>query len=205
VNHLKGYATPELAARSKAAGLLGAYLDENCPCGKVHVKQAKTPKAEAPARLRAKPGSMTAAVALVLAGEVTVAGAARRCEVDPAKLDARAWAVVKADVLEFFSWTCLACGEMACDVHHRVRRGTGGTADPVIAFGRVNLAPLCRHDHDRCHAGNPEMLDRGFQLRTVQDPARVPVGIATEYGQQRTWLLASGGISLADPYADVAA
>jgi hypothetical protein len=48
VNHLKGYATAGLAARSKAARQPGAWLDEHCPCGLVHVRQAK----EAPAGLQ---------------------------------------------------------------------------------------------------------------------------------------------------------
>jgi hypothetical protein len=37
VNHKKGYLTAELAARSKAAQVPGATIEENCRCGMVHV------------------------------------------------------------------------------------------------------------------------------------------------------------------------
>jgi hypothetical protein len=148
---------------------------------------------------RAMPGAMKAAVTLVLAGQATVAQAARECSVDPGRLDARAWTEVKAVVMERDNWTCQASGNRAVDVHHRVRRGIGGTDNPVIAFGTVNLVALSRAAHDRCHAEDQEMRDRGFQLRTTQDPAAVPVRVAAEYGEELRWLLAGGGVSLNCP------
>jgi hypothetical protein len=153
---------------------------------------------------RARPGAMRAAVTLVLAGQATVAQAARECSVDPGRLDARAWTEVKAVVMERDHWTCQASGNRAVDVHHRIRRGTGGTADPVTAFGTVNLVALSRAMHDRCHAEDEEMRDRGFQLRTTQDPATMPVLVADEYGNELRWLLAGGGVSLTDPYEPMA-
>jgi hypothetical protein len=43
VNHKKGYLTAEQAARSKAAQVPGATIDENCRCGMVHVNAPAEP------------------------------------------------------------------------------------------------------------------------------------------------------------------
>ena len=148
---------------------------------------------------RARRGSMSAAVALVLAGEATVAQAARQCEVDADRLAKRAWTVVKGVVMERDNWTCAAGPERAVDVHHRQPKGMGGSADPVIAFGAVNLIGLCREHHDLCHAEDPEMGRRGFMLKPEQDPAETPVYVRSEWGCERFWLLPGGGLSRTGP------
>jgi hypothetical protein len=198
VNHLKGYPDLDAAMRSKAAGFPGAVIDDQCPCKLVHVRLPKEPKVKVPAQ-RAKPGALTAAVALVLAGESTVAEAARQFGCDPAKVDDLAWVEVRSAVFEFWSWTCLNCAELAQDVHHRLPKGAGGTSDPLIAFGRANTCPLCRRCHDLAHKLDPDLIDRGFLLTTDQDPAEVPVYVRSEWGYERYWLLPNGETSRTSP------
>lgn len=148
---------------------------------------------------RAKRGSMSAAVALVLAGAATVAQAARRCEVDPGRLKARAWTEAKRIVRERDSHACISCGRRAVDVHHRILRKAGGTANPVVAFSPQSLVSLCRECHDACHAEAPEMHDRGYMLKTGQNPAEVSVYVRSEWGYERFWLTPAGEYSRTDP------
>jgi 5-methylcytosine-specific restriction protein A len=168
-------------------------LKRRKPMGRGNVS---APKPKAPA---AKRGSMSAAVALVLAGEATAAQAARQFEVDPGRLEGRAWIEAKRIVRERDSRACLSCGRPAVDVHHRILRKAGGTANPVVAFSAQSLVSLCRECHDACHAEKPEMRDRGYMLRTGQDPAEVPVCVRSEWGYERFWLLPDGELSRADP------
>jgi hypothetical protein len=143
---------------------------------------------------------MAAAVAMVLAAECTVTQAAREHQVDPGRLDDAAWDGAKLVVLERDGRTCRACGELAVDVHHIIRRGIGGTADPVVAFGTVNLVALCRADHDLCHAKDPGMYERGFWRWTTETPGVVPVRVPGPFGSyQSLWLLADGEVSVTDP------
>jgi hypothetical protein len=148
---------------------------------------------------RARRGSMSAAVALVLAGQATVAQAARECEVDAGRLYDRAWSEVKLIVRNRDLWSCAWCGELAGDVHHRVRRGSGGSSDPNVSHSPANLVCLCRRDHDRAHAKDEDMHDRGLWLTTDQDPAEVPVYVRSEWGYERYWLTADGGLSRTSP------
>lgn len=149
--------------------------------------------------VRARRGSMAAAVALVLAGQATVAQAARQYEVDPDGLDKAAWTRAKQIVRERDSWACAECGGLACDVHHRVRRGSGGTGNPAIEFSPANLICLCRPDHNRAHAKDEGMRERGLWLTTDQNPADEPVYVRSEWGRERFWLLSNGKLSRADP------
>lgn len=211
MNHKKGYASAEAAARSKAAQQPGAVINERCPCGMVHVDRSRelAPAPRSPVRgesvpaPRARPGAMKAAVALVLAGQATVAQSAREYDVDPDRLESRAWAEAKRIVFERDHWTCQACGVLAQDIQHRFPRGMGGTSDPVIAFGRQNLIAMCRADHALTEARDAWMRERRFSLRSARDLA-LPILIGSEDGYRPMWLLADGTPVWEDP-AQVAA
>ena len=154
---------------------------------------------------RARPGSMRSAVVQVLAGGVTIAEAAREHDVDPGRLWDRAWAEAKRVVMDRDHWTCGACGELAVDVHHRYRRGSGGTSDTSVSLSFSNLIGLCRADHDLAHAKDPGLRDRGFWLRADQKPSEVPVKVPGPFGSyQSLWLLPNGEYSLTSP-SEVAA
>ena len=152
------------------------------------------PDLATPDRPRSPKGSVRAAVVLVLDRRCTVAQAARSTGANPESVEAAAWAAVKQLVLERDSYTCLYSGRAAVDVHHRVRRGMGGTADPVIAFGLANLVSLSRAAHDLAHkADDPEMADKGYRLETWQDPVMVPLVLFSETGPgAHVWLTADG-------------
>lgn len=190
----KRYATAEAAARSKRGRQPGA-TPERCvdpKCGGWHL-----PK---PSPARAGRGSMRAAVAVVLAGQATVAEAAREHDVDPVRLDDAAWDAVKLVVLERDSYTCQVTGELAVDVHHIIRRGIGGTADPVIAYGTANLVSVSRAEHDRCHAKDPELYERGFWRWSTEKPGAVPIKVPGPFGStQSLWLLPNGKVSVTSP------
>lgn len=194
----KRYATAEAAARSKRAIVQG-WTPEPCPdvtCGGFHLAK--------PSPSRAAPGSMAAAVAALLAGECTVAQGAREHQVDPGRLDDAAWDAAKLLTLERDAWTCRADGERAADVHHIIRRGTGGTDDPVIAFGTVNLVALCRACHELCHAKDPGLYERGFWRWSTEKPGAVPIRVPGPFGLMPLWLMPDGKVTGTDP-AEVAA
>lgn len=199
MNHKKGYASAAEALRSKAAGIPGAVIDEKCPCGRVHVDVPKTPKAKADPPVRARPGAMTAAAALVLAGGATVAEAARQHQVDPERLEDRAGQLFRQAVMERDQWTCQHCGAMATEVQHVIARGAGGTSDPVVAFGTANGVALCRDSHLLAESRDPEMYRLGFWRRQGEIPGMAPIYQLTEYGRLRLWLTADGGTTQADP------
>ncbi len=164
----------------------------------------RTPLAQAAARQkrgRSPRGSVAAAARLVLAGEMTVAQAARVTGADPESVEAKAWEAAKRLVMERDSYTCLATGGRAVDVHHRIPRGMGGTADPRIAFGLANLVSLTRAAHDLAHkTDDPEMAVKGFRLERWQDPALEPVTLFSEPGSgAQVWLTADGGYETAAP------
>jgi hypothetical protein len=198
----KRYATLDLAQRSKAGSQESAESGA-CPfgCGGFHVRKA--PSAPSPAkadRARSPQGSVKAAVRLVLAGQLTVAQAARVTGANPESVEAAAWREAKRLVMERDSYTCLATGGRAADVHHRVPRGMGGTADPRIAFGLANLVSLTRAAHDLAHkADNPEMAVRGFRLERWQDPALEPLLLFGEHGGATAWLTAGGEYATSCP------
>lgn len=113
------------------------------------------------------PLSVPEAVALVLAGQETVAAAARIAGADPVSIEALAWEMAKKQVHERDCGSCLACLAAGTDVHHRVRRACGPGADPVIAFGFANTALLCRP----CHLKASPKENRANCLTSGQSPA----------------------------------
>jgi hypothetical protein len=118
---------------------------------------------------------------------MTVAQAARVTGADPESVEAAAWAEAKRLVMERDSCTCLATGELAVDVHHRVPRGIGGTADPKVAFGLANLVAVTRSAHNAIHRGEGPA---GFLLESWQDPETVPLLVSGEHGGSLVYLTA---------------
>jgi hypothetical protein len=203
VNHRKGYASPEEAMRSKAyLAHPGAVLDLGCRCGKVHVRQPGEPPAGRDARKTAKRRGTGAggAVARILAGEITVAQGARDTGCDPDYLEDLAWKAAKAAALLRDGYRCLYSGHPADDVQHRVARGMGGTADPVIAFGLVNLVSMCRPCHRVAESRDMGMYEMGYWRWQGENPALVPVMIFSEHGSGMTvWLTPDGAYSTRAP------
>lgn len=199
----KRYATLDAAQRSKAGLLVGAESGA-CPfgCGGFHVR--KPPAAPSPARAdrqRSPRGSVKAAVLLVLGGHQAVSRAALIYGANPESVEAAAWAAAKQLVHDRDSESCLNCGHLGTDVHHRVRRGMGGTADPVIAFGRANLVLLCRPCHTLAHeADKPEMALKGYRLETWQSPEAEPLTLFSELGPgSDIWLTPDAGYAPVRP------
>lgn len=194
-------------AAAKAVGKGAAGSPEECERGGLlHWHLRTLPSAPKPAagdRPRSPQGSVKAAVRLVLGGEATVARAARLTGAVPDSVEDAAWEAAKQLVRDRDSETCLSCGRAGLDVHHRVRRGMGGTADPVIAFGRANLVLLCRPCHNLAHrTDDPEMAAKGYRLDTSQDPAAVPLLLCSEQGSGApAWLTPGGGYAAASPVA----
>lgn len=191
----KRYATPEAASRSK--NWQQGMTPVACRCGGWHL-----PK---PPASRAGHGSMQAAVTLVLTGQATVAQAARELEVDPERLELKAAAEFRRTCLERDSYTCQECGELATEVQHRVARGMGGTADPLVAFGLANGVSLCAASHRLAEARDEGLHDRGFWLWQTENPAAVPVKVPGPFGSfQSLWLLPNGEVT-GTPPSEVAA
>jgi hypothetical protein len=204
----KRYATLDAAQRSKAGRREGAE-SSRCPfgCGGFHVQKPVVAPGPAKAdRPRSPNGSVKAAVCLVLAGQSTVAQAARITGANPESVEDAAWATATQLVRDRDSETCLNCGHLGTDVHHRQRRGMGGTADPVIAFGMVNLALLCAPCHRLAHkADKPEMAVKGYRLETWQDPGAEAVTLFSEIGPgESVWLRPDGGYADVSPLAGAA-
>ena len=134
----------------------------------------------------------------MLAGLSTVAQAARDTGADPGAVELLAWDRARQLTLARDGGRCVNCGRPAADVHHRVRRGMGGTDDPVIGFGLANLVSLDRRCHDLCHRlkHTPEgsgMHDRGLWLETWQNPALETVTVRSAAGLVRDLYPTAGG------------
>lgn len=143
------------------------------------------------------------AVSLVLAGQITIAQAARESGYGQALLDRLAWNAAKTATFIRDGWSCVRCHRKADDAQHRVARGMGGTANPVIAYGLVNLIAMCRPCHDLAESRDRDMRVHGYWLYRKEDPALKPVTIA-RFGAA-VWLTASGDFSFTDPRTEAAA
>ena len=100
-------------------------------------------------------------------------------------------------VLERDSRQCVGCGKPVGDstwwsMQHRKARGVGGGNSPsnlVVLCGSAT-SPGC---HRLCEDRDREMHARGLWLRSDEDPAMVPVMIASEHGSGVTaWLTEDG-------------
>jgi 5-methylcytosine-specific restriction endonuclease McrA len=105
---------------------------------------------------------------------------------------------VRGLVLARDNFQCVGCGKAVggaytwWSLQHRVARGVGGDNSPC------NLVTLCGSAtsegcHRRCEDRDREMHERGLWLRSDEDPAMVPVMIASEHGPAVTaWLTDAG-------------
>lgn len=108
---------------------------------------------------------------------------------------------VRKVVMERDGYACAGCGKAVTgaefSLQHRVARGLGGTSRPDVN-SPVNLVTLCGSAtspgcHRRAEDRDPVMHERGLWLNSWEDPAAVPVAVATASGLALRWLDASGG------------
>lgn len=154
-----------------------------------------------PPRRRSPACSVAEAVGMVLTGQQTVAAAAMITGADPVSVEALAWETAKKQVHERDCGSCTACLAAGTDVHHRVRRDCGTSADPVIAFGLANATLLCRPCHRKAHdVANPEMTARGYRLEGWQSPEAEPLMLFS-YGPSGVtiWLTPAGEYATVPP------
>lgn len=123
----------------------------------------------------------------------------------PARRDTGPSRKVRALVMAREDKRCAACGISVIgrpySVQHRVARGMGGTSDPaansperlVLLCGSATTPGSC---HARCEARDPDMHARGFWLWSWEDPALIPVMLASEHGSGVTAWLATDGTYL---------
>ena len=104
---------------------------------------------------------------------------------------------VRVLVCERDNWQCVGCGSPLragtwWSLQHRKARGVGGDNSPsnLIVLCGSATSPGC---HRRCEDRDREMHARGLWLRSDEDPAMVPVMIASEHGSGITAWLADDG------------
>jgi 5-methylcytosine-specific restriction endonuclease McrA len=121
---------------------------------------------------------------------------------DPASVEALAWETAKELVRDRDSGSCLACLAAGTDVHHRVRRACGSSADPLIAFGFANTTLLCGPCHGKAHdIANPEMAVRGYRLESWQSPEAEPLVLFSYANGVQIWLTQAGEYATIPPMA----
>lgn len=167
-----------------------------------------TPKPASCKRTAPKPprrgsslGPVSEAVNRVLSGRETVAAAAWITGADPASVETHAWEITKSLIHQRDAECCTACLADGTDVHHRVRRSRGFSADPAIAFGFTNTTLLCGPCHRKAHdAADPEMAARGYRLENWQSPEAEPLMLFS-YGESgiTVWLTPVGEYSTVPP------
>jgi hypothetical protein len=132
----------------------------------------------------------------------------------PARRDTGPSRKVRALVMAREGHACAACGISITgrpySVQHRVARGLGGTSDPA-ANALPNLVLLCGSAttpgscHALCESRDEDMRGRGFWLWSWEDPALIPVMLASEHGSGITVWLTAGGTYSAEPPEGLAA
>jgi len=106
-------------------------------------------------------------------------------------------------VLERDGFSCLNCGVSVIEKPYTLyARWPGGwrTADNYVTLCGTDEVPGCR---SACDRREQVMNSLGFWLRPGEDPALVPVIVATVAGPARMWLTESGE-SIAEPQEGVA-
>lgn len=106
-------------------------------------------------------------------------------------------------------WRCAACGISVIgrpySIQHRIARGMGGTSRPgantlpnlILLCGSATTPGSC---HQACEQRDPDMHGRGYWLWSWEDPAEVPVMLASFHDSGMTvWLTDSGGYSTEPP------
>lgn len=87
-------------------------------------------------------------------------------------------------------WACVICGHRHDEIHHRFRRGMGGSRDPQI-HAAFNLLSLCRNHHLTAESYRLTAGDNGVCVPSLDAAQRTPVltrfgwALPTEGG---TWL-----------------
>ena len=123
--------------------------------------------------------------------------------------------IVRGLVVARWGFRCAACGVSVIgrpwSVQHRRARGMGGTSGPAVNLPS-NLVLLCGSAtspggcHLACENRDPDMHGRGFWLWSWEDPAAVPVMLASEHGSgAMVWLDDDGGYAFAPPGEEAAA
>ena len=110
-------------------------------------------------------------------------------------------------VLERDQFQCCACGKPVglpgtwWSIQHRVARGLGGTNElpNLVTLCGSATSPGC---HRLAEDRGREMHEHGYWLRSDEDPAQVPIMLASEFGSGITvWLTRDGGYSVEAPEA----
>lgn len=111
----------------------------------------------------------------------------------------------RAAVLERDQCQCCACGKSVgmpgtwWSIQHRVARGQGGTNElpNLVTLCGSATSPGC---HRLAEDRGAKMHARGFWLRSDEDPALIPIMLASEFGSNVTvWLTCDGGYSVEAP------
>jgi 5-methylcytosine-specific restriction endonuclease McrA len=140
------------------------------------------------------------AIEQIRAGSVSIAQAAREIGCNCNYLGRRTWNAVKRDVSQRDGGLCVSCGLAAVDAQHRIARRSGGTRNPLIAYGMANVISLCRSCHHRCEDRDREMRARGCWLESWQNPRLEGVMYFSPEGSGFTaWLDDDGGLSFEPP------
>ena len=99
-------------------------------------------------------------------------------------------------VYERDGYCCVACGrsvefDLWRSIQHRVARGVGGGND------LTNLATLCGSAtsagcHQRAESRDEDMHQKGYWLRSNENPAEIPIWLVTEFSSRWVLLTADG-------------
>lgn len=93
--------------------------------------------------------------------------------------DAR-WEATRKVVLARDDYQCLRCLGEAHHVHHRLRKGAGGTLDETIKYGLANCVSLCASCHREIHASPEISYSQGWLVRFSDDPEARPLLLAND-------------------------
>jgi len=177
--------------------------DERLRCGTCEAegrrrgqeKRRKLKPGEPHPNVRYDQDAVRDAIARILAGSLSISNAARDIGCSAKYLGRRAWEAAKRATFKRDGNTCANCGKRAKDAQHRIARGMGGSRDPRIAYGLVNLVSLCRDCHELAESRDEQMHAKGFWLSSGENPAAVPVTYATPDGPEKRYLTEDGGYS----------
>lgn len=142
---------------------------------KLDAKRSAARRARGLRGVRHDQNAVRSAIADIRAARTTLSVAARQVGCTANYLSKRAWKESKADVIARDK-CCALCGSTeALDAHHRIARGSGGSAKPAISFGMANLVALCRQHHEYVEAHPDWARLKGLRVDRGQTPTAVPV------------------------------
>lgn len=185
-NCLATHRTSGVKSTAKPAAEEHHYGHDQMGVGSVRHKgkQSECPAPECidrrPTRRKFDQVKVRAAVAALLAGEVTLQQAARDVGCDTEYLHGRAWKAAKDATSKRDDGRCQhpdhTGDTWVTDTHHRIGKGSGGASNPLVAFYLPNLITLCR-THHRWVTDHPlEATTLGLVIPRgiVTDPSHVP-------------------------------